>query len=93
MHLLKWHFQPMRRSRSWRGTIRNQRRHIERVLKESPSLRCEVAALSRQEHAVARGAASSESGFALRTFPKWLPYSSEQILDEDCFPGPIDETS
>jgi hypothetical protein len=93
MHLLKWQFQPMHRSRSWRSTIRNQRGRIERVLKQSPSLRREVAGLSREEYAVAREAASSETGFALRTFPKSLPYSPEQILNEDFFPGPIDEKS
>jgi hypothetical protein len=52
-----------------------------------------VAELSREEYAVAREAASSETGFALRTFPKSLPYSPEQLLDEDFFPGPIDEKS
>jgi len=93
MHLLKWQFQPMHRSRSWRSTIRNQRGRTERVLKQSPSLRREVAGLSREEYAVAREAASSETGFALRTFPKSLPYSPEQILNEDFFPGPIDEKS
>ena len=93
MHLLKWQFQPMHRSRSWRSTIRNQRGRIERVLKQSPSLRREVAKLGREEYAAACEAASAETGFALRTFPKALPHTAEQILDEDFFPGPIDEKS
>jgi hypothetical protein len=92
MHLLKWQFQPMHRSRSWRSTIRNQRGRIERVLKQSPSLRREVAELSREEYAVAREAASAETGLALRTFPKSLPCTPGQLLDEEFFPGPIDET-
>jgi hypothetical protein len=92
MQLLKWQFQPMHRSRSWRSTIRNQRGRIERVLKQSPSLRREVAELSREEYAVAREAASAETGFALRTFPKSLPCTPGQLLDEEFFPGPIDET-
>jgi hypothetical protein len=91
MHLLKWQFQPMYRSRSWRSTIRTQRARIERVLKESPSLRREVAELSRDEYAAAREAASAETGFALNTFPKSLPHAPEQILDVDFYPGPIDE--
>jgi hypothetical protein len=91
MHLLKWQFQPMHRSRSWRSTIRTQRRRIERVLEESPSLRREVAELSREEYPAAREAASAETGFALGTFPKSLPYAPEQILDNDFYPGPIDE--
>ncbi len=91
LHLLKWQFQPMHRSRSWQSTIRVQRGRIERLLKESPSLRREVADLSREEYAAARDGASGETGFALRTFPKSLPYTADQILDENFFPGPIDE--
>jgi hypothetical protein len=91
MHLLKWQFQPMHRSRSWRSTIRSQRGRIERVLKQSPSLRREMAEISREEYALAREAASSETGFALDTFPNSLPYSPEQILDETFFPGPLDD--
>ena len=67
MHLLKWQFQPMHRSRSWRSTIRSQRGRIERVLKQSPSLRREVAELSREEYAAAREAASADT--VLRSAP------------------------
>ena len=91
MHLLKWQFQPAHRSRSWRSTIRAQRGRIERLLKESPSLRREGAELSREQHAAAREAASAETGFALATFPTALPYAPEQILDDDFYPGPIDQ--
>jgi len=92
MHLLKWQFQPMHRSGSWRGTIRTRRGRIHRLLKDSLSLRREVADLSQDEYAMARHAASVETGFALETFPDALPYTPEQILDEEFFPGPIDET-
>src|ERR1044072_3932267 len=37
-HLLKREFQPERRTRSWDATIVEQRRRVERLLKESPSL-------------------------------------------------------
>src|SRR3954451_22460738 len=38
-HLLKWHFQPEKRSNSWKASIREQRIKIARILKASPSLR------------------------------------------------------
>ena len=38
-HLLKWDFQPSKRSRSWQATIELQRTRIERLLRQSPSLR------------------------------------------------------
>ncbi|MCY7407901.1 MAG: DUF29 domain-containing protein [Alkalinema sp. CAN_BIN05] len=33
MHLLKWEFQPGMRSGSWKGSIREHRRGIQRILK------------------------------------------------------------
>src|SRR5258708_26158079 len=39
MHLLKWQIQPNFRSPSWQRTIREQRRRIEKLFRESPSLR------------------------------------------------------
>jgi hypothetical protein len=43
-HLLKWQFQPHLRGKSWRATLSEQRRQIQRLLKESPSLKPELAA-------------------------------------------------
>ena len=39
MHLLKWHYQPEKRSESWRSTITEQRICIEGLLEDSPSLK------------------------------------------------------
>src|SRR6266849_1972761 len=38
MHLLKWRYQPSEHSRSWRSTIRTQRRELRRLLQQNPSL-------------------------------------------------------
>jgi hypothetical protein len=38
-HLLKWRYQPEARPKSWVYTIREQRRKIQRHLKENPSLK------------------------------------------------------
>ena len=37
-HLLKWHYQPSFRGRSWQLTIKEQRRQLQRLLKDNPSL-------------------------------------------------------
>ena len=42
MHLLKWQFQPERRSISWRTTINDQRDELEQLLADDPSLRREI---------------------------------------------------
>ena len=38
MHLLKWQFQPEKRTRSWQRTISLQRLKLKEVIDESPSL-------------------------------------------------------
>jgi hypothetical protein len=43
-HLLKWELQPDRRSRSWFCGIREQRRAINRLLSQNPSLRAKAEA-------------------------------------------------
>ncbi|BBC22818.1 DUF29 domain-containing protein [Pseudanabaena sp. ABRG5-3] len=38
-HLLKWDYQPQRRSRSWQTTIQRERLNIKEYLQDSPSLK------------------------------------------------------
>lgn len=39
LHLLKWHYQPQRRSDSWLDSITDARTQIELALEDSPSLK------------------------------------------------------
>lgn len=41
-HVIKWHCQPERRSRSWRNTIENARESIVEIQEDTPSLTNEV---------------------------------------------------
>src|SRR5437016_5462317 len=54
MHLLKWQLQVRLRSPGWSGTIREQRRRIGKLLRESPSLRLAVGQLIPEAYAEAR---------------------------------------
>ncbi len=86
-HLLKVQFQPDKRTRSWRSTIREQRRQLRLVFQDSPSL--EKAYVPNMFDAIyqdARQEASEETRLGLETFPAICPYSLEQVLDEDFFP-------
>ena len=38
LHLLKWQYQPQKRSNSWKSSIREHRRRIQELLTDSPSL-------------------------------------------------------
>ncbi|WP_244497028.1 DUF29 domain-containing protein [Aureimonas sp. D3] len=86
-HLLKWQFQPSKRSNSWRATIAEQRMRIARRLRQSPSLRSYPAEVLEEEYALARLSAVAETNMALETFPLSCPFGIDDILDPDFFPG------
>jgi len=84
MHLLKWCYQPEHRSRSWRSTIREQRRQVQMLLDDSPSLRPQIPALLAQGYPYAREKALDET--RLFTLPEACPFTPEQVLDDTCWP-------
>jgi hypothetical protein len=77
-HLLKWHYQPELRSRSWRSTIWTQRKEIEELLEDNPSLRARLPALFLAAYQRARVAAQDETG--LLDLPEASPFTAEQAL-------------
>lgn len=87
-HLLKWELQPSRRSNSWKASILEQRSRIRREIETSPSLKRYPAKVVGSEYPVARLRASGETGLPLSAFPETCPYSAQQALDHDFWPGP-----
>lgn len=87
-HLLKWQFQPARRSNSWRATIREQRSRIIKEIETSPSLRRYPSRVLASEYETARLRASGETDLLLSAFPETCPYSAAQALDHAFWPGP-----
>jgi hypothetical protein len=85
-HLLKWRFQPVARSNSWRATLIEQRTRIADLIEESPSLATYPAAILARQYEAARKSAAASSGLPLAAFPADCPYSAEQALDPDFFP-------
>jgi hypothetical protein len=81
-HLLKWEYQPDKRSRSWEGTIKEQRKRIEKHLHKNPSLKAELAETISSAYDIAVTFASVETGIIEEDFPMPCPYSIEQILIE-----------
>lgn len=80
MHLLKWEFQPKRRSRSWTATIKEQRRRVARLLKKMPSLQATLDENIADAYTTAVTFASVETGIIEEDFPSECPYTVEQIL-------------
>ena len=85
-HLLKWRFQFLMRSNSWRRTINEQRRKLARVLEESPSLMPTLEAAIARAYVDARGTASDETGINAAHFPPVCPFTREQIFNADWLP-------
>ncbi len=85
-HLLKWQVQVNFRSRSWSGTIREQRSRIEDLLSESPSLRPLIAQIRPALYARACRVAANETGLPTSMFPTRCPFTPEQVLAEDFLP-------
>src|SRR4051794_40911685 len=81
-HLLKWEYQPERRSGSWRGTILTQRREL-RLLLESGTLRNYGIASLAAGYQEAREQAAAETELPVETFPvEWVQSVDELISRE-----------
>jgi hypothetical protein len=87
MHLLKWQFQPNKRSKSWKRTIIEQRQRIQQLLKTSPSLTYQIDEKVTEAYENAVKLAVSETGLPKSLFPKICPFTLEQTLDEDFYSG------
>ena len=86
-HLLKWEYQPERRSGSWRGTIREQRRELRQLL-ESGTLRHHAEAVLADAYAEARRQAADETELNLDVFPTEDARGLDELLAEpDAQPG------
>lgn len=83
-HLLKWQFQPEQQCRSWRATIRTQRRDIEDVLQDNPSLRPYAA--TQLERAYQRGREDAEEETGLLHLPAACSWTIEQVLSLEFLP-------
>lgn len=81
-HLLKWRYQPERRSSSWRGTLDEQRYRLSENLRENPSLRAYPAQVLGNEYKFARYHAADETGLPLARFPEVCPFTLDQILSD-----------
>ncbi|MFB2833141.1 DUF29 domain-containing protein [Floridanema evergladense] len=80
MHLLKWQYQPEKRSESWRSTISEQRICIEGLLEDSPSLKPLISEVFDDCYQKACLKATDETGIKLNFFPKESPFTLEETL-------------
>jgi Domain of unknown function DUF29 len=80
-HLLKWKFQPKRRSRSWEATIAVQRAELRLHLRDNPGLKSSVPTLLADAYETARVDVATRLAGQPQP-PQSCPWSFEQIMDE-----------
>lgn len=86
LHLLKWRYQPVRRSNSWRRTINAQRTELALLLDGSPSLGRVVDESFPRCYDLAKRRAADETGISASAFPESCPWSFKHIMDADFWP-------
>lgn len=86
-HLLKWQFQPTKRTKSWADTIDRERDNIAEYLEDIPSLE-QFLVDEWIEKAYQRGlkTAIKETELDKLVFPSQCPYSVSQIRDDHFLP-------
>nr|WP_278003509.1 DUF29 domain-containing protein [Nodosilinea sp. TSF1-S3] len=86
MHLLKYAYQPEKRSNSWRFTLKEHRRRLQSALQTSPSLKAYLLENFAECYAEARDLAATETGLDLEFFPETSPFTPEETLDRAFLP-------
>jgi Domain of unknown function DUF29 len=82
-HLLKWNYQPAQRSKSWRVTIQIQRREIEDILEDNPSLKPYLPEAIAKAHKAGLDLVVLETPLDYQDLPKDPIYTIEQLLSPD----------
>ena len=84
-HLLKWQYQATGRGTSWKSTIREQRRALNDLLSDAPSLNNRISDVVKDVYEDAVESASEETCLAVTIFPQKCPYTNQQLLDKDFY--------
>lgn len=87
LHLLKWEYQPVRRGSSWSRTIRVQRRDLTMHMKDNPSLKSVIPEAMENAYGNALIEAADETGFPENTFPSSCPWTFDQVMSAEFWPG------
>jgi hypothetical protein len=86
IHLLKWRYQPGKRTPSWLNTIDEQRDQLALILADSPSLKPFFQEIFGDCYQKAIRGAVNETGLGKQVFPVECPFTPDQVLDLDFLP-------
>ncbi len=86
MHLLKYKYQPEKRSKTWLSSIFEHRRRLLKTLQSSPSLKRYYEEVFDECYGYAVKQASIETGLPLAHFPVVSPFTIQETLDFEFLP-------
>ncbi len=81
-HLLKWHYQPEARTKIWAATIQEQRRRIQRHLKENSSLKPYLAEAIAIGYEDGLDLVNRETPLDPNQLPQVCPFSQADIFEQ-----------
>ncbi len=79
-HMLKWQYQPSKRSSSWYASIRNSRDEINGIIEDSPSLKNNMELAYETAWKKGRKHALEETGLKNSELPKICPWDLKDAL-------------
>ena len=85
-HLLKWKYQPQKRSNSSKASITEHCLRINKMLKKSPSLKVYFEQVFSECYGDARLIASQETGWEISIFPVECPFEQVNVLNPQYLP-------
>ena len=83
VHMLKWEFQPERRTRSWAASIVEHRRRLSQALDDSPSFKARRDDAVARAYHVATARAAAETNLPLSVFPANNPFDWDAITSRE----------
>ena len=86
-HLLKWQYQPQRRSQSWLITLRLQRIEIVDLLNDNLSLKPYLEEAIDRAYLRGLTIAVDETNLSKDLFPIGCEYTLAEMLNDDFYPG------
>lgn len=91
MHLLKWQYQPFYIGRrSWELTIIEQRKRLNKHMRENPGLKSKLEEAILDAYDLAKSGAEKETGIPSASFPETCPWEYEQFINPDFWPEPTE---
>jgi hypothetical protein len=82
-HLLKWDFQPSKRTASWQKSIDIQRVHASQDLRDNPSLKSELNDIVGEAYELAVRYVAKDTGLPRDAFPTSCPYTFEAVMTRE----------